>query len=276
MGSLIPSQGLSVDPGCDCQVTVGGAQYLLDAAIAAEAWEDAAAAQEELTAASEQSTAAAAAHGFLPADAADLTAQLGALPAAPAPAPIPLTVPPGDATSGTGCSEHGACDLHLSERGAISPLAAAASEDGDGPAGGLSTAVAEGLEMAERAGGGIAAGVEGGAAEAGDIAVTGGGLCVGHRADGSPMGAPMEARTHLDEGYTSGSDGSASVLSKPPSASPSLNSIESPVIESPEAGDVFTARDVSRPLCTGANLAHDCVNGAVAYSCGIHGVLLIT
>lgn len=54
----------------------GGAQQQLDAAIAAEAWEDAAALQEELTAAAQQAAALAAAHGFQAPDAADLTQQL--------------------------------------------------------------------------------------------------------------------------------------------------------------------------------------------------------
>ena len=68
----------------------GGAQQQLDAAIAAEAWEDAAALQEELSAAAQQAAALAASHGFHAPDAADLTDLLG--PPAPAPPPAAASI----------------------------------------------------------------------------------------------------------------------------------------------------------------------------------------
>lgn len=215
-------------------MTVGGAQYQLDAAIAAEAWEDAAALEEELTVASKQSTAAAATHGFLPSDAADLTAQLASLSSLP-PTATPLSV---SSTSGAASNgaipEQGAIDLHQNKLPVQSASNAAASHNQNASVEGESTAAAEVPGISEPAN---AVGVTGGTqtppeaeqdVPAGVLEQIPGDPASPVEDDGTLVtevpggneGATselLEGGGRLEEGYVSGSDTSASVPHNPPS-----------------------------------------------------------
>lgn len=204
---------------------MGGAQQQLDGAIAAEAWEDAAALQEELTAGAQQAAALAAAHGFQPLDAADLVQQLA--PAAPPPPPTPATVTataagsPPPAAHAEGSASSTAEDRESAGDGMSAAPATgkneelqveevpAAEAENEAQAGGAPQGPAAPAGSGEPAGAGQAAQE----AVAADVVVDG-------EASGRECLPPLASTAEMEGGYASGNDNSTSEAAKSLSALP--------------------------------------------------------